>query len=870
MSMETKRPRATYRLQFHRGFTLRDALAIVPYLAALGVSHAYASPLLAARAGSTHGYDVCDPTRVNPEVGTAAEFEAFVAALRERGLGLVLDIVPNHMAAARENPWWWDVLRNGRKSPFADYFDIDWESPGDGLRGKVLLPVLGDELQQVLERDELGVLSEGGEVMVRYFDHRYPVNPETLPAPGTLREEAIAGFNTDRESLVRLLELQHYRLSFWRQGDHRLNYRRFFTITDLAGIRVERPEVFTATHNRIIDWHRRGWIDGVRVDHPDGLRDPQQYLSDLRESVPGAWIVVEKILEPGEDLPVDWPVDGTTGYDYLARVDELFVDPAGERPITEFYSRFTGEPTDYGPMVREKKRWILTNQLLTEVERLVRLLEVILAARCPERAVGFDETRQAIVAMLVCFPVYRTYAQVGKSGRSDADRAWIAQALASATQEHPTPAPWILTFIGDLLQDRLEEGLEAEFVMRFQQLAGPAMAKGVEDTTFYCFNRLVVLNEVGGDPSHFGVGLQTFHAACRRSLEQWPGTMLASTTHDTKRSGDVRARLTVLSEIPDRWAEAVRRWSDWNERHRRDGLPDRNAEYLFYQILVGAWPLPVDRALAYMEKASREAKQHTNWTDRNAAYDEALAGFVSSVIGDPEFVGMLEQFLPDVIVAGRINSLAQTLLKLTTPGVPDLYQGTELWDLSLVDPDNRRPVDYGVREEALKHLERESRSRTVPLTTGTFREASDDGRIKMSVIHRTLHFRRLHELLYRKGDYLPLSATGVRTMHVCAFARSLGGTIAITVVPRLVHGLAGGRDPIPVGGEIWGDTRLALPPALSGCRLRNVFTGAHLEVRALGGNPSVMLAEVLADFPVALLEKIDPDARASTQATHAS
>jgi len=609
-------PRATYRLQFHRGFTLRDALAVVPYLSALGVSHVYASPLLKAQPGSTHGYDTCDPTHINPEIGTEADLESFVSALREHAMGLVLDIVPNHMAAAPENPWWWDVLRNGRLSRFADYFDIEWDVPSPQLRGKVLLPVLGDELDRVLDRGELKVDGEHAEVTVRYFDHRFPVSPESAQASGNFEAGAIAEFNSKRQAMAEFLERQHYRLAFWRHGDTQLNYRRFFTITHLAGVRVELPQVFADTHRHILDWHQRGMIHGLRVDHPDGLRDPQDYLSQLRKAAPGAWIVVEKILEPGEELPDDWPVDGTTGYDYLARVGELFIDPTGEKPLMEFYAAFTGEPTDYAELVREKKRWILRHQLATEMERLVRLLNAVFATRSPERAATLDEMREALIELIACFPVYRTYAQAGTAALSESDKKWISEAIAQAGTAKSQPSSTVLGFIGDLLQLNAPGIAANEFVMRFQQLTGPAMAKGVEDTTFYCFNRFVALNEVGGDPGHFGLSVDEFHRACGQSLERWPNAMLASTTHDTKRSEDVRARLALLSEIPEEWAAAVRAWSGLNKKHRRNGLPDRNAEYLLYQTLMGAWPLSVDRALAYMEKASREAKQHTNWTDR--------------------------------------------------------------------------------------------------------------------------------------------------------------------------------------------------------------------------------------------------------------
>ncbi len=929
MSNASNIPRATYRLQFHRGFTLRNAQEIVPYLSALGISHVYASPLLKAQTGSTHGYDVCDTTQINPEIGTEAELETFVAALRERGMGLVLDIVPNHMAAVAENPWWWDVLKRGPKSQFAEHFDIDWKSPNGSLRGKVLLPVLGDEYERVLERGELKVACEDGVATVRYFDHHFPVSPESLPTSPAALHKAIIELSADRKALARFLDQQHYRLAFWRHGDTQLNYRRFFTITHLAGVRVELPQVFKDTHSRILDWHKRGLIDGLRVDHPDGLHDPKDYLSSLSKAAPGAWIVVEKIIEPGEDLPADWPVDGTTGYEFLARVGELFIDPSSEKPLTEFYGTFTGEPTDCPALVREKKRWILRHQLATEVSRLVGLLVAIRSARSVKDVASSEVLRDALVELIACFPVYRTYAQAGKGPLSRTDKTWISSALAQAAKAQPAPSPAALAFLNDLLQLNLPGELENEFVMRFQQLTGPAMAKGVEDTTFYCFNRFVALNEVGGDPAHFGLSVEEFHRACGQALEQWPNAMLASTTHDTKRSEDVRSRLALLSEIPDEWAAAVRRWSVLNEKHHRNNLPDRNAEYLFYQTVVGAWPLPVDRAHAYMEKASREAKQHTNWTDGDAAYDDALKSFVTSALGDKEFLADLERFVAPLIEPGQINSLAQTLLKLTAPGVPDIYQGTELWDSSLVDPDNRRPVDFEKRQRLLAELTqlslhhpdaREVLDCAGPLALSESRDGCESGRglpqsktlarspttryapewmeqvwqrhaeglPKLWLIQQALQFRRDHaELFGAQSRYEPLVVQGSKSAHVIAFARIHGKRAVLTVAPRLPLRLSSAKDlrpsliqpsrqqsragfqPAPdrqdacptaafTGSDAWQDTRLVLPNDWRDSTWRNILTGEELAATHHLGTTSLPLADVLAHFPVALLEETKP------------
>ncbi|HNQ87542.1 MAG TPA: malto-oligosyltrehalose synthase [Verrucomicrobiota bacterium] len=856
MKTRAQVPRATYRLQLHRGFTLRQAIALVPYLDALGVSHIYASPLLKARPGSTHGYDVCDPTRLNPELGTEADLEALAAALGERGMGLVADIVPNHMAAVPENPWWRDVLEHGRASRYADYFDIDWDPPDAPLRGKVLLPVLDDEFDRVLARGQLNVVCEAAEVAVRYGDQRFPVSPESILVPGRFLEEAVAEFNADPKAMARFLAQQHYRLACWRQGDSLVNYRRFFTLTHLVGLRVEVPQVFADAHNRILDWHQRGLLDGLRVDHPDGLRDPQGYLRRLRQAAPGAWIVVEKILEPGEGLSPDWPVAGTTGYDFLNRVAGLFIDPQGATPLTDFYVEFTGEPADFGQVLRDKKRWILRHQLVAEINRLVRLLESILADHAPAPTISREQLREALVELMAVFPVYRTYHQAGQGIRADADQARGLEALTRSLDASSPPSPAVLAFLTDLLECRVTGSLAGEFVMRFQQLTGPAMAKGKEDTAYYCYNRFIALNEVGGDPGRFGHSVEDFHQASGLSLAQWPAAMLATSTHDTKRSEDIRARLALLSEIPERWIAAVRRWSAMNDKHRRHGWPDRNAEYLWYQMLVGAWPLPLDRALACLEKSAREAKQFTSWHDPNAAYEAALKGFAAGTLSDPEFLPEVERFVASLVSAGYVNSLAQTLLKLTAPGVPDLYQGTELWDLSLVDPDNRRPVDFAPRRTLLDALRARPEAGEFQGLLRELLENPADGRVKLFVIHRTLQHRRRYPALFQDGHYVPLYAAGRHAGRLCAFARVLGGATAIVAVPRLVLGLTADSGSAPLGERVWADTRLLLPGAQGGGCFRNVCTGEIHQARPDGERSVLGLAEILNHCPVALLEKV--------------
>lgn len=859
MKTRPRVPRATYRLQFHRGFTLRHAIVLLPYLDALGVSHIYASPLLKARPGSTHGYDVCDPTRLNPELGTEADLDELAAALRERGMGLILDIVPNHMAVGGpDNPWWWDVLRLGQASPFANSFDIDWDPPCAALRGKVLMPVLGDELDRALDRGELQVVCEKAEVTVRYFDQQFPVHPESILVPGKFLEEAIADFDSNPESLRRFLEQQPYRLAFWRHGDLHLNYRRFFTVTHLAGLRVELPQVFADTHNRILDWHQRGLLDGVRVDHPDGLRDPQDYLHRLARAAPGAWIVVEKILQPGETLPTDWPVAGTTGYDFLNRAGGLFIDPAADEPLTRFYSEFTGEPTDYTAIMRDKKRHVLRRHLVAEVSRLTHLLAAILPRYSPGLEIGPDELRDGLVEIIACFPVYRAYCRAEASICSENDRAAASEAVTQARRANSHLSPTALGFLDDLLQRRVQDPLAAEFVMRFQQLTGPAMAKGGEDTAFYCYNRFAALNEVGGDPSRFGSSVDDFHRACEQARRHWPAAMLTTSTHDTKRGEEVRARLALLSEIPGLWIAAVRAWSALNERHRRDGWPDRNAEYLFYQTVVGAWPLPLDRAIAYMEKAAREAKQHTDWSEPNRPYEEALKAFVAGALADPAFISSVEGFVSRIARAGFVNSLGQTLLKLTAPGVPDLYQGTDLWDFSLVDPDNRRPVDFDLRQTLMATVQAGIAPGPTPGFLDELLGNPGDGRVKLFLIRQVLHYRRLHPELFQQGRYVPISVSGQCAHHVCAFARLHHRKRAIVVVPRLVVRLNRGLNIWPIGEDVWGDTRLVLAGTRQGHGFANVLTGESHRAQSEKQQPGLRLGEILGRFPVALLEDLSP------------
>jgi (1->4)-alpha-D-glucan 1-alpha-D-glucosylmutase len=811
-------PRATYRLQFNEHFRLNDALALVPYLHDLGISHIYASPLFKACAHSVHGYDVCDFGQLNPEIGTDADLENLAATLRENKMGLVVDIVPNHMGVGTpENLWWWDVLKNGRASRYANHFDINWEPPDEKSRGKICLPVLGDDYERVLQNDDLNIEEENDGYVLRYCESRFPIAPHSLPKTLILDE-----INSQPSVLHELIERQHYCLIFWRLGDTQLNYRRFFAVNTLAGVRVEDENVFAMVHSLLRRWIEKGWIDGIRVDHPDGLREPENYLRRLRALAPDQWIIVEKILQPHESLPPTWQVQGTTGYDFLNQVNGLFVNPGNEISLTDFYTAFTGEPTDAGLLAQKAKQRVSETLFTTEVNRLVGLLFHIVAQYFPETDFTGDQLRCALLNLAASFPVYRTYVAGENISVTGSDIHFIKKAAARAHALNLDLPLELFNLMTDILSLRLRGDLENDFVARFQQITGPIMAKGVEDTVFYRLNRFVSLNEVGGDPGKFGTNAGEFHAFCRQQQTLWSHTMLASSTHDTKRSEDVRARLNVLSEIPNAWRETVWRWSKMNQRYHEHHFPDRNAEYLFYQTLVGAWPVSLDRICSYMDKAACEAKQQTDWNDRNIKYDTALKKFITSVLADETFISDLELFIDRLRDAAWINSLAQTLIKLTAPGVPDIYQGNEIWDLSLVDPDNRRPVDFQLRQQLLA----ESKN----LAPAEIWRQRDAGLPKLWLIYKALNLRARLKETFGNG-YKPLFPRGEKADHLVAFIRGAG---VITVVPRLTLEL----------NDDWKDTVLELPPGT----WVNEFSGEPCSGR-------ITANELFKRFPVALLVK---------------
>ncbi|MFP3914885.1 MAG: malto-oligosyltrehalose synthase [Actinomycetota bacterium] len=871
---------ATYRLQLDPDHDLDHAAGLVDYLADLGITHIYCSPFLQSAPDAPHGYAVVDYLRVDDRLGGEPGRRRLVAAASAAGLDLVVDLVPNHMAVSLPaNGWLWDVLEHGYASPYATHFDIDWDT---ARHSGVRLPLLGDYYQREVEAGAISLRREDGRLVIRYYEHVLPLSPGSVAAvlemasAATDREDLAAaarelrslppaegpperrlraararrirdrlrdllaapeaGAAVDRvvdhissrpDSLDALLRRQPYRLVFWQTAGQALDYRRFFDIDTLIGMRVEDPDVFEDIHRLVLDWVAAGEVGGLRIDHPDGLRDPGGYLSRLRAHARGAWIVVEKILESDESIPTSWPVAGTTGYDFLSDMTTLLVDPTGADVLARLWTTMSGSEETWEEVADRAKRHALDEVLGADLNRLTQLLAQVVAqvVEAQEETPGGERSRlsAALIEMLAAFDVYRTYVpEEGGPSPSDAER------VASAAQRARRRAPHLSDLV-DILESVLtgQAGeVDTELRMRFQQLSGPVMAKGVEDTAFYRYLALAALCEVGGDPGRFGFcGPDPFHRRRRETQEGWPATMLALTTHDTKRSEDVRARLAVLSEVPEEWEERVLRWRRMNRRHRPSRL-DGATEYLMYQTLVGAHPLPLARLLRYMEKAVREAKTHTSWTHPDPGYERGVEDFARAVHGDDEFQADLAEFASPLVEAGRINSLIQKTVQLTAPGVPDTYQGTELWDLSLVDPDNRRPVDYARRRSLLASLG--------DIHPAEVLEGMDEGLPKLWLLHTLLQLRRRRPAaMGTEGGYRPLAVAGPAARHAVAYTR--GEEVAV-VVPRLTLRLQ--RE----GG--WNTTRLELP----GGTWTGVFDGAR-------HRGTVEVAELTESFPVSVLER---------------
>ena len=878
-----REPLSTYRIQLNSQFGFDAAAELVPYLEELGIDYLYCSPYFQAAPGSTHGYDVVDHSHVNEELGGAPAFERMCAAIERNGLRQILDIVPNHMAiTGRENPWWWDVLQNGPSSAYAAYFDVDWEPPERRIHNVLLMPVLADQYGVLLAAGKLRLVREGADFVVIFDNRTFPLAPrslrfiltagdkiypsdsleyladafEELPAAAStdrvsitrrnrdrrlmmvmlakaMREDsviataidrAIEQINSDPAQLHEVLEAQNYRLADWRMAARDLGYRRFFDIATLVGLRMENVQVFEATHALTLKWVSEGRLSGLRIDHIDGLRDPRGYLERLRGAAPNSWIVSEKILADDERLRESWPIDGTSGYDFLNIVGRLLVDSAGAEPLTTFYREFTGESADFQSLARAKKQLAMRGSLGSEINRLTAKFLEVCEADILHRDHSRHEIHEVLRATLACMEVYRTYAREPNEVSREDERV-IAKTIASAKSYRADLDSRLFDFLEQILSLRVANDAAVELAMRFQQISAAVMAKGVEDTAYYSFNRMIALNDVGGSPDVFGITQQAFYQWTREIHKKWPRTMLATSTHDTKRSEDARARLFVLSEIPGLWAGACREWSEIGRQYRSGEYPDSNLEYHLYQVIAGAWPIEKARIIQYAEKAAREAKTHTSWTERNEEYETAVRKFIDGIYGDSRFRRALEEFVAGIRDPGRVNSLAQTLIKLTAPGVPDFYQGCELWDLSLVDPDNRRAVDFGRRRALLSQIKNASPDQVM--------ERADEGLPKLWLIKQGLALRRNHpEWFGAEADIQRLRVRGSRADHAIAYIRA-GSVIA--VAPRLTVKLAGD----------WRNTAVDLPEG----EWLNHLTGDRWG-QGLNG-----VAELLRRFPVALLSR---------------
>ena len=949
-------PRATYRLQFNKDFTFDNAVQVLPFLARLGVSHVYCSPILRARPGSMHGYDIVAHNEVNPELGGREGFERFSAALREHGMGQMLDMVPNHMAVmGADNAWWMDVLENGQASIYADYFDIDWHPPDPDLAGKVLVPVLGDHYGHILACGQLVVSfePERGAFAVSYDAHRFPIDPGTypvllkraephiadpdaradissliaafgyLPARGSLNALAMAERARDKElhkarlaglaaqhpgvlqaiegvtaelnaqgthdALHELLEAQAYRLAYWRVAADEINYRRFFDINELAALRMENEQVFEATQGFTLELAAAGIVDGLRIDHPDGLYDPAQYFRRLQEGYARRanialpqfdaqgrparllYVVAEKIAALHEQLPDSWHVHGTTGYRFGAILNGVLVDASARARFDRIWRAFTHEDRSFAELAYQGKRAIMRNALASELTVLATDLLRIARADRRTRDYTFNALRDTLAEVCACMPVYRTYII---DQPSEQDIRYVEWAVAHARRRSHAAETTIFDFVRQSLFGQVIENASGEvqeqarrFAIRFQQFSAPVAAKGVEDTAFYRYSRLASLSEVGGDPDQFGVSVKTFHKLSTERAADWPHTMLATSTHDNKRSEDVRNRIDVLSEIPAAWRLTLRRWGEMNRSHHAvidDGIaPSPADEYLLYQTLLGT--LPADglddfslgpyreRIERYMIKAAREAKAHTSWINPIEDYENALTGFVRALLGAASanpFLGDLQAQAHTTSWFGALNSLSMALVKFTSPGVPDIYQGNELMDLSLVDPDNRRPVDYGLRARWLAEMAGLLDHGDIAQGVADFARVPHDGKAKLWLSWRMLALRQEFALLFRDGAYAALQSGGAQAAHVLAFERQHQGARVLSISGRLFARLLGGQPAaLPLGAGVWQDTWVAVPDLADGTRLENVLTGETHIVE----NARISMAQAFTSFPAAAL-----------------
>ncbi len=949
-------PISTYRLQLNHELTFDDARELIPYLNDLGVESCYVSPILKARAGSMHGYDVVDHSVINPEIGSFDGLEKFAGRLKEFGMGLVVDIVPNHMCVSDRTNWrWQDVLENGPSSPQSQFFDIDWHPPREDLANKVLLPQLGDQYGCCLEGGTIQIEYDDGAFAARYYDNSFPLAPRTWtmilsPALQRLKDrlggsdahvlelesvitalgylplrteidqdrirerqrekeiikrriaslsascaearsaiaEALLGINGNRgdptsfDRLEELLAGQAYRLSFWRVAADEINYRRFFDVNELAAIRTEDPAVFQETHAIIFDLVGRGWITGLRVDHPDGLFEPARYFTDLRSRCMEArgavgepfYVIAEKIVAGDEELRTNWDIAGTTGYAFLNLLNGLFIFRDAKAAFRSLYERWTERKWSLGDLTYESKNLILRASMSSELNVLARRLDRICQQHRHLRDFTLETLRFALGEIIACFPVYRTYSTPLQAEPSSEDRRHIVKAIEDAKARNPAMSESVFDSIASLLllQDPAGTSVpqKAErrlFVMRFQQLTGPVMAKGVEDTAFYRYYPLASINEVGGELDRFGVMPSAFHVANQIRLKRWTRAMTSTSTHDTKRSEDVRARINVLSEIPIEWQSAIRRWSHLNEQHRAilggKFVPDRNAEYLLYQTLVGMWPPTAQAAGSYtdlilriqnyMEKAMKEAKVHTSWINPDEAHDQALRTYIAAILEDSAspFLSDFRAFMEPVVQAGMCNSLAQVVLKVASPGVPDCYQGCETWNFSLVDPDSRRPVDYAGLRSDLQSLLDGYGGR--PQLIRALMSEPGYRRLKLFVTATALRFRRDHAEMLVSGRYAPIRASGSFKNNIIAFVRVHGERVAIVVCARFLLKMHPAAS-MPLSREMWGNTVLQVPRHLRFQVYRDLFSGKTVGSLRQDGRSVLAVADVFdGGLPVALL-----------------
>lgn len=862
-------PLATVRLQLHRGFSFADSAALVPYFQKLGISHLYLSPILTARPGSAHGYDIVDPTRVNPELGGEQGLRGLVQELRERAMGVIVDIVPNHMAVGNDNPWWMDVLREGPQSRFAKFFDIDWACSNPNLHDKVALPVLGRPYGEALAAGE--IILDREHRLFRYFSHCFPLNPQNLAAltsssPADLDPRSDAG----REALHELLEMQHYRLLWWRSANDDINWRRFFDINELAALRVEDEEVFEAVHATIFRLYAEGLIDGIRLDHIDGLSLPKQYCRKLRQRLRAierarpaasprgpAYLVVEKIFARDELLPEDWEVDGTTGYDFMDEISCLQHEPSGEQPLGNLWKRASGRTGDFAAEEELARRQILDRSFSAQREAVVQALHAIAQSDLATRDFSRSAIRRCLTEILAHFPVYRTYAEVDRAPASGC--RFFSHAIERAKSTCLLSDRWLVETLGSWLSgERIRSDLDAlqtSALIRFQQLSAPLCAKAVEDTAFYRYGRLISRNDVGFDAGFFASSVADFHARMQSRAARLPRSMLATSTHDHKRGEDVRARLAVLSELADDWSHAVERWLELAASRcvtvTNTLMPSRGDLAILFQTIVGAWPLGLaitdkdglsvyaTRIAAWQRKALREAKLFSDWSAPNDTYEDAARDFVAWLFsGSSELLVEIEAFARRIAPAGAINGLAQILIKLTAPGVPDIYQGTEYWDLSLVDPDNRSPVDFTARQRTL--------DAAFPAEATS---SWTDGRIKQVTIAKVLAARHRAAKLFSGGAYLPLMMTGPLADHAIAFARTSGSKFAIIVATRKPARLIGDHGTLAIPPERWRSTAIVVPPVFQGATCRSALHRS----KEWGLAHDLALSEVLHPFPIALL-----------------